>query len=61
LPPQAFHNDIFCDIVAMQVHRPAAKDGNHVVTSAWTIYNELVVMRPDVLRLLAKPDWPFDM
>lgn len=58
---QAFHNDIFCDILAMQTHTVAAKGGNHIIASSWKIYNELAAARPDVLRLLAAPDWPFDM
>lgn len=45
----------------MQTLTVAAKGGNHIIASAWTVYNELAATRPDIVRLLATPDWPFDM
>lgn len=57
---QAFHTDLFCDIVAMQTRGCAARGGNHIVSSVATIYNELIKTRPDLVAVLAAPNWPFD-
>ena len=60
VPVQYFHTDPYCDIVAMQMRSEAAKGGRHSVASSWSIYNELVATRPDVVLTLAEPDWYFD-
>ena len=44
----------------MQMRSEAAKGGRHSVASSWSIYNELVATRPDVVLTLAEPDWYFD-
>jgi hypothetical protein len=57
---QGFHNDIFCDILAMQSRSQAAEGGRHFIASALTVYNELALKRPDLLEALATPNWTFD-
>ena len=37
-----------------------ASGGSSIVSSAWTIYNELAARRPDLIKVLAEPNWPFD-
>ncbi|KAF4447183.1 taurine catabolism dioxygenase TauD [Fusarium austroafricanum] len=34
--------------------------GSGIITSAWTVYNELAETRPDLVHVLAQPNWPFD-
>jgi hypothetical protein len=31
-----------------------------VISSAWTVYNELAATRPDLIHVLSASDWPFD-
>jgi hypothetical protein len=57
---QGFHNDIFCDILAMQSRGQAAEGGRHFISSALKVYNELALERPDLLEVLATPNWTFD-
>ena len=57
---QGFHNDIFCDILAMQSRGQAAEGGRHFISSASKLYNELALERPDLLEVLATPNWTFD-
>ena len=57
---QTFHTDTFCDILAMQTLNCPAKGGRHILTSGHTIYNELAVTRPDLLKTLADSNWTFD-
>lgn len=38
----------------------AAEVGDHLLASSWAIYNELATTRPDIIRLLATPNWYFD-
>ncbi|MCJ1351315.1 MAG: hypothetical protein MMC33_001299 [Icmadophila ericetorum] len=56
-----FHTDMFCDIVAMQTRSCAAKGGQHIIASAWNVYNDLVATRPDLISLLASTSWGFDV
>lgn len=37
-----------------------SEGGSGVVASAWIVYNELAVTRPDLIHVLAEPNWPFD-
>ena len=59
--PQKFHTDMFADIVAMQTRSCAAQGGEHLVASAWNVYNEIATSRPDLIPVLASSDWGFDM
>ncbi|KAK0706127.1 hypothetical protein B0T26DRAFT_654883 [Lasiosphaeria miniovina] len=55
-----FHTDTFCDILALQTRVRAAEGGRNILSSSWTIFNNLMASRPDVVQLLAQPIWPFD-
>lgn len=44
----------------MQMRAEAAEGGDHLLASSWAIYNELVATRPDIIQLLATPNWYFD-
>jgi hypothetical protein len=55
-----FHTDAFCDILALQTRNCAAKGGNHIIAASWTVYNKIAATRPDLLEVLARPNWPFD-
>ena len=57
---QPMHTDICADIVGKLTVKSAAFGGAATLASGLTIYNELAKTRPDILRLLAEPDWPFD-
>ena len=58
--PEAFHTDLFADILAMQTRSCAATGGNHIVASVATVYGKLLKTRPDLIPVLAAPNWPFD-
>ncbi|KAI1447686.1 Clavaminate synthase-like protein [Annulohypoxylon stygium] len=55
----SFHNEEAGDVVAWLTRNTAASGGKCIVASAYTIYNVLAVHRPDIIRTLAKSDWPF--
>ncbi|KAK4205205.1 hypothetical protein QBC40DRAFT_292040 [Triangularia verruculosa] len=54
-----FHNEEAGDIVSWQTRSTAASGGKCIIASAHTIYNVLAATRPDVVRTLARSDWPF--
>jgi hypothetical protein len=56
---QPFHTDPDADILAFQTRSTAACGGKCILSSGHTVYNELARTRPDVIRTLAQPDWPF--
>lgn len=55
----SFHNEEAGDVVAWLTRSTAAAGGKCIVSSAYTIYNVLAAHRPDIIRTLAKSDWPF--
>ncbi|KAH6673450.1 hypothetical protein B0J14DRAFT_480841 [Halenospora varia] len=55
-----FHTDTFCDILALQTRSNAARGGRHIISSSYTIYNKIAAIRPDLLEILATPNWSFD-
>ncbi|KAL7628687.1 hypothetical protein AAE478_000202 [Parahypoxylon ruwenzoriense] len=55
----SFHNEEAGDVVAWLTRSAAAAGGKCIVASAYTIYNILAAHRPDIIRTLAKSDWPF--
>ncbi|KAI0890617.1 Clavaminate synthase-like protein [Annulohypoxylon maeteangense] len=55
----SFHNEEAGDVVAWLTRSTAASGGKCIVASAYTIYNVLAAHRPDIIRTLAKSDWPF--
>jgi len=59
--PKPFHTDDLGDILAFQTRSAAARGGNCILSPAYTIYNELVATRPDVIWTLSAPNWPLHM
>jgi hypothetical protein len=56
---QAFHNEESGDVVGWLTRSTAATGGKCVIASAYAIYNVLAASRPDIIRTLARSDWPF--
>ncbi|KAJ2891453.1 TfdA family Taurine catabolism dioxygenase TauD [Zalerion maritima] len=56
-----FHNEEACDVVGWLTRNTAVSGGKCVISSAYQVYNELAAARPDIIRTLAKGDWPFSM
>ncbi|CCH44856.1 hypothetical protein BN7_4425 [Wickerhamomyces ciferrii] len=54
--PQMFHNDFGGDVVSLFVNEVPKQGGESLVTSGYTVYNELAAKRPDLLNVLAKPN-----
>jgi len=57
--PITFHNEEAGDLVSWMTRSAAAAGGKCIISSAYTIYNILAASRPDLIRALAKSDWPF--
>ncbi|CAK7903759.1 hypothetical protein CAAN1_09S00914 [[Candida] anglica] len=58
---QMFHNDVGLDIVSLFVLDLPKTGGESLITSSYTIYNELAKTRPELISLLADEDefdWP---
>lgn len=56
---QTFHNEEAGDIVSWLTRATAATGGKCIISSAYTVYNVLAASRPDLIRILARSDWPF--
>ncbi|KAF7537848.1 hypothetical protein G7054_g3378 [Neopestalotiopsis clavispora] len=54
-----FHTEEAGDIASWLTRSTAASGGRCIIASAYNIYNVLAAHRPDVIRTLAKSDWPF--
>ncbi|KAK4220258.1 hypothetical protein QBC37DRAFT_271065 [Rhypophila decipiens] len=54
-----FHNEEAGDVVSWLTRATAASGGKCIIASAYTIYNVLAATRPEVVRTLARSDWPF--
>ncbi|KAM4059048.1 taurine catabolism dioxygenase tauD, tfdA family protein [Hirsutella rhossiliensis] len=54
-----FHNEEAGDIVSWLTRNTAAKGGKCIIASAYTVYNVMAASRPDLVRTLARSDWPF--
>ncbi|AEO71829.1 uncharacterized protein THITE_2148420 [Thermothielavioides terrestris NRRL 8126] len=55
-----FHTDTVTDCLCLFTLNLAETGGRSVISSAWTVYNELAATRPDLIHVLSAPDWPFD-
>jgi hypothetical protein len=55
-----FHTDTVTDVLVLVTKECAAQGGSSILTSGWTVYNELAATRPDIIHTLSKNDWPFD-
>ncbi|EAA33368.2 Clavaminate synthase-like protein [Neurospora crassa] len=56
---QPFHTDL-CDVLSLYALGVAKYGGESFLASSATIYNEIARLRPDVIHVLARDDWPFD-
>ncbi|KAG5924339.1 hypothetical protein E4U61_000895 [Claviceps capensis] len=57
--PITFHNEEAGDVVSWLTRSTAAAGGKCIIASSYAIYNALVASRPDLVRVLARSDWPF--
>ncbi|OAA82474.1 TfdA family oxidoreductase [Akanthomyces lecanii RCEF 1005] len=57
--PITFHNEESGDVISWLTRSTAASGGKCIIASAHTIYNVLAATRPDLIRVLARSDWPF--
>ena len=57
---QYFHSDLFADILGLHCRGVAEEGGEHVISSSYRIYNELISRQPNVIEILSRPDWLFD-
>lgn len=53
-----FHSDMGCDILSLQVRESAHEGGFTYLSSAWTIFNDLLEREPEVITTLMTPNWP---
>ncbi|KAL7965502.1 Clavaminate synthase-like protein [Trichoderma sp. SZMC 28014] len=53
-----YHNDMGCDILALQVRHGAEKGGYTYLSSATTAFNELLSEAPSAALALITPEWP---
>lgn len=56
-----YHNDMGCDILALQVRHGAEKGGYTYLSSATTAFNELLSEAPSAALALITPEWPVQM
>ncbi|KAL2754185.1 hypothetical protein ACRALDRAFT_1056444 [Sodiomyces alcalophilus JCM 7366] len=57
-----FHTDMGTDVLALQVRGLAAQGGHTFVSSAWSIYNDLLSEpNHNHLRTLLEPTWPIQI
>ncbi|KAI5466071.1 hypothetical protein BGZ63DRAFT_375231 [Mariannaea sp. PMI_226] len=59
--PITFHNEEAGDVISWLTRNTAASGGKCIISSAYTVYNVLAASRPDLIRILARSDWPFAM
>ncbi|KAK8088901.1 hypothetical protein PG997_003862 [Apiospora hydei] len=55
----SFHNEEAGDCVGWLTRSTPASGGRCIISSAYHVYNVLAAYRPDMIRTLAKSDWPF--
>ncbi|RXG45554.1 hypothetical protein VDGE_03163 [Verticillium dahliae] len=54
-----FHNEEAGDVVSWLTRSTAIAGGKCIIASGHTVYNVLANTRPDIIRTLARSDWPF--
>lgn len=52
-----FHQDIGADAVGLLCLRPAKAGGLSSLASVWTIHNEMLKRRPDLVEVMTRPFW----
>ncbi|KAL3471566.1 hypothetical protein BJX99DRAFT_250348 [Aspergillus californicus] len=55
-----FHTDTVTDCLCLFTRSLSQNGGRSIISSAWTVYNEIAATRPDVIQVLAESNWPFD-
>jgi hypothetical protein len=55
--PLSFHQDVGGDIVSLLCLRPAKAGGLSSLASAWTVHNEILARRPNLLGPLLRPTY----
>lgn len=50
-----------CDILSLQVRHSAEKGGYTYLSSAWTVFNDLLNREPGVVKTLLTPNWPVQL
>lgn len=56
---QTFHNEESGDVVSWFTKNTASSGGKCIIASAYTVYNIIAATRPELIRVLARADWPF--
>ncbi|RDA89740.1 hypothetical protein CP533_1057 [Ophiocordyceps camponoti-saundersi (nom. inval.)] len=54
-----FHNEEAGDVISWLTRSTADRGGKCIIASAYTVYNVMAASRPDLVRALARSDWPF--
>ncbi|KAI0101662.1 hypothetical protein GGR51DRAFT_550964 [Nemania sp. FL0031] len=54
----SFHNEEAGDVVSWLTRGTSKSGGRCIIAPVYTIYNILAAHRPDVIRTLARSDWP---
>ncbi|OAQ97141.1 hypothetical protein LLEC1_00746 [Akanthomyces lecanii] len=57
--PITFHNEESGDVIGWLTRSTAASGGKCIIASAHTVYNVIAATRPELIRVLARSDWPF--
>ncbi|KAK3180203.1 hypothetical protein K4F52_008402 [Lecanicillium sp. MT-2017a] len=57
--PITFHNEESGDVVSWFTKNTASSGGKCIIASAYTVYNVIAATRPELIRVLARADWPF--
>lgn len=58
---QTFHNEEAGDVVSWLTRSTAATGGKCIIASGHTVFNVLAATKPELIRTLARSDWPFAM
>jgi hypothetical protein len=56
-----FHTDMGCEILSLQVRDSANKGGYTYLSSSWTVFNDLLNRKPEVVKTLLTPNWPVQL
>ncbi|SPN98751.1 related to TfdA family oxidoreductase [Cephalotrichum gorgonifer] len=56
-----FHSDMGSDVLCLQVRECAQTGGGTHLASSWSIYNDLVREKPEVIETLFSSSWPIQV
>ena len=57
----SWHTDMSVDVLALHVRALAERGGRTLLSSSWTIYQDLQATRPDIISTLSEPTWPLQV